>query len=208
MAKRVLVGICGGSGSGKTTLARALAGWFASAVVLAEDHYYLCSDGVPDFDPARFDFDAPHAKEAALLVEHLRRLRAGEPVEAPLYDFSSHRRSGVAPVPPAAVVVVEGLHVLHDPDLRALFDHRFFVDAPEAVRFARRLQRDVRERGRTERSVADQWNGTVQPAYERWVAPQAAFADRVIDGTADTAREAERAAALVRGSLGDRAAAD
>jgi uridine kinase len=193
----LIVGVCGGSGSGKTTLARALAQRCGPAAVLAEDDYYVCRTRVEGFDPATRDFDHPSSKDFDLLARHLAELKAGRGVRRPTYDFARHARVGEEAFAPAPLIVLEGLHLLSDARLRGLVDHAFFVDAPETVRFARRLARDVETRGRTADSVAAQWTATVQPAYARWIAPFAACAQTRLDGAGDLAAETARAAAIV-----------
>jgi uridine kinase len=177
-----LVAITGGSGSGKTTIAQALARRLgAGAIVIAEDDYYRCSSTVKDFDPATFNFDAPHAKEHDLLREHLRMARSGEAFDKPCYDLVTHRRrADVERIAHAGTIVVEGIHVLADTELRALFDLKVYVEADEALRLGRRMIRDVEERGRTPRAVLDQFFTTVRPMHETHVAPQQAYADLLL----------------------------
>lgn len=197
MTPPLIVGVCGGSGSGKTTFARALAEASGPAVVLAEDDYYVCRTRTPDFDADTRDFDHPSAKELDLLRVHLGELRAGRAVMRPVYDLKTHSRTGEARVEPAPLVIVEGLHFLSDPELCAAVDHAFFVDAPDATRFERRLARDVAARARTAESVRAQWDGTVQPAFLRWIAPFAERAHTRVDGTAELAAEVARAVGLL-----------
>jgi uridine kinase len=182
-ACELIVGVTGGSGSGKSRFARALAERLAprSVVLISEDDYYRRGEG-PDFDPRRFDFDAPSALDHGLLAKHLEGLRQGQVVDRPVYSFRTHaplkrlRRTA-----PAQVVIVEGLHVLNDAGVRAHIDFGVFLDVDDDVRFIRRLLRDTRERGRSVKSVTDQYLATVKPAHERYVAPARAFADLVLD---------------------------
>lgn len=179
----VLVAITGGSGSGKSTLAEGLIALLppGAATLISEDWYYHDCSAFEGFDPARFDFDDVAARDHALLIAHLAQLRAGEPVAAPVYDFASHSRSmSVHAIEPAAVVIVEGAHLLCSEDLAATFDLRVFLDTPDDVRFIRRLLRDQAERGRTARSVVDQYLRTVRPAHYRLTQPSSARADLVI----------------------------
>lgn len=177
-----IVAIAGGSGSGKTTIAQALARRFGlGAIVIAEDDYYRCSTTVRDFDPAVYNFDAPEAKDHALLHEHLLRAKRGQSFDKPLYDLVTHRRRAeVERIGRAEILIVEGLHVLASNDLRALFDLKVFMDADEALRLAQRTIRDVEERGRTAHAVLDQFFATVRPMHQQYVAPQKAFADLVL----------------------------
>jgi uridine kinase len=180
----VLVAITGGSGSGKSTLAAALMAALpkGAAVMVSEDWYYRDCSTFADFDPATFDFDDIAIRDHALLIQHLQALRAGQPVTAPAYDFMTHSRkpdAGIA-VRPATVVLVEGSHLLCDGVLAAAFDLRIYLDTPDDVRFIRRLLRDQAERGRTARSVVDQYLLTVRPAHERLTGPSRDRADVVI----------------------------
>ena len=184
-----LVAIVGGSASGKTTLARALAATLnEAAVLLAEDDYYRCSSTVPDFDPEEYNFDEPVAKDHALLAAQLAALKRGEPLHRPDYCLITHTRKPTpVPVPARPIVIVEGLHLLIDQTLRAQFDLSVFVDCPADVRLARRVARDVTERGRETLSVLGQYLANVRPMYDRHVAPQAQLADLVVDGEGERA---------------------
>jgi len=179
----LLIAVAGGSGSGKSTLAAALEARLAPGAVrlIIEDDYYVDFWSNPDFDPATFDFDDVAAKEHVLLTEHLAALKAGETVQAPAYDFETHRRKAQPQtIAPAPLIVVEGAHLLCTPALAALFDLRIFVDTPADVRFIRRLIRDQALRGRTADSVIQQYLGTVRPAHERLIEPSRRNADIVI----------------------------
>ena len=183
-----LIAITGGSGSGKSTLAEALIAALppGRATLVREDWYYLDAGGLPDFDPTAFDFDDVAARDHRLMAEHLAVLKAGRPVEAPDYDFVTHRRTlpGNA-VPTSDVVVLEGTHCLATPEVAALFDLKVFVDTPADIRFIRRLLRDQSERGRTAQSVIDQYLKTVRPGHERFTEPSRAVADFIVaDATA------------------------
>ena len=177
-----LIAITGGSGAGKTTIARALARRLgAGAVVIAEDDYYRCASTIPDFDPATHNFDAPSAKEHALLRNHLSLARSGEAFDKPVYDLVTHRRKpDVERIVHADWVIVEGLHLLSAPELSGLFDLSVFMHADEALRLGRRIVRDVEARGRTPRSVMTQFFANVRPMHELHVEPQRARADMVI----------------------------
>jgi uridine kinase len=188
MTRPVLVGITGGSGAGKSSLAAGL--WErlgpARAVVLAQDAYYRDRSHLPPEARASLDYDVPDAWDRELIIEHLRALRRGAAVATPTYAFATHTRCpGVRVVEPRDVVIVEGLTLLVDPDLRALFDLRLFVDAPDAIRYERRVARDTRERGRTPEDVHRQWKSTVYPAHVGYVEPVRGAADHVIPNVGD-----------------------
>ena len=179
----LLIAITGGSGSGKSTLAEAVVAALpdGAAVLLREDAYYRDAAGLPDFDAATFDFDDVAARDHDLLHADLTALKAGRDISAPIYSFVHHgREPGGEPVRAAAVVLVEGTHLLCTPALAALFDLRVFVDTPADIRFIRRLLRDQAERGRTATSVIDQYLGTVRPGHERLTEPSKALADILI----------------------------
>jgi len=190
-----LIAITGGSCACKTTVALALGERLGErARVIAEDDYYRCSTTFPNFDPAKHNFDEPAAKDHALLVAHLREARASAGFAKPLYDLVTHtRRAESEFVQPEDVLIVEGLHLLATPALREAFDLRVYVEADEALRLGRRMIRDVEERGRTPRSVLNQFFNYVRPMHELHVAPQRAFADLVLrsepEHTLDMARD-------------------
>lgn len=191
---RLIVGVSGGSASGKTEIARAAARAVApmTALVMAEDDYYGDHGASPDFDAARFNFDHPGSRDHALLAEHLDALRRGETVSAPIYDFTIHRRrADTRRIAPCDIILVEGIHLFCDEPLKNLFDIRVYVDAPDDIRLARRLLRDVNERGRTAQSVVGQYLGTVRPMHHEWTHPNAACADIVIGNDAAAARPAD-----------------
>lgn len=184
----ILIAITGGSGSGKSTLAEALVAALpaGAAVLLREDSYYMDAAALPDFDAATFDFDDVSARDHDLMIRDLAQLKAGRDITAPIYSFIHHgREPGGEPVKATDVVVVEGTHVLCNPELVALFDIRVFVDTPADIRFIRRLLRDQAERGRTAESVIAQYLGTVRPGHERWTEPSRLNADFIVaDATA------------------------
>jgi len=178
------IGIAGPSGSGKTTLARAVAEQLPATVLLFADDYYRDLSHLDPQDRAQVDFDDPEAVEHALLAEHLRRLAAGTPVDVPRYDFATHTRAGTHRLAPADRIVVDGLHLLHWDDVRAALDLRVFVDADDALLLARRVARDVAERGRTEDFARWQFETFVRRSNDRFIRPSRAHADIRVDGAA------------------------
>lgn len=195
-----IIAITGGSGAGKTTVAHALARRLgAGAVVIAEDDYYRCASTIPGFDPATHNFDAPDAKEHALLREHLALARSGEAFDKPVYDLVTHRRKpDVERIVHADWVIVEGIHLLAAEELRAVYDFAVFIAADEALRLGRRIIRDVETRGRTPRAVLAQFFATVRPMHEAHIEPQRAFADLVLTSPPDAgAEQADRDAARI-----------
>ena len=179
----VIIGIAGGTGSGKTTVANVILRRAGAAHIafLPHDAYYKDIQDLPRFQREALNFDHPDSLETSLLVEHLRRLRAGEAVEIPVYDFTTHSRTHqTTRVEPQPIVLVEGILIFSEPDLRELFDVRIFVDTAPDVRFIRRLQRDVKERGRTVESVIHQYETSVRPMHLEFVEPSKRYADVII----------------------------
>lgn len=179
----VIIGVAGGSGSGKTTVARRIVEGLTPGHVpiIGQDSYYKDLKHLSLEDRMKVDFDHPHSLDNDLLCEHLRELRAGRAVNVPVYDYAAHtRREETVRVEPARVIVVEGILVLVDPELRELMDIRIFVRVDPDIRFIRRLQRDVLERGRTVESVIRQYRDTVRPAHLNYVEPSMLHADIII----------------------------
>lgn len=174
------VGIAGGSGAGKTTLARLLAEELGHVIVLDLDSYYLDRAGLSRESRERLNFDEPGAFDVSLLLHHVRQLRDGRPIEKPRYSFEDHTRSGVETLPPAPIVVVEGLFALWWEELRSLFNLKVYLDAPRDLRVMRRLKRDVEFRGRSPESVIQQYEATVSLMHDRYVAPTRGHADLVL----------------------------
>ena len=185
--RSAVLGLAGGSGAGKTTLVEGLTSRLRGEVsVLWFDEYYHDLVHLSPDQRAIVNFDHPDSLDEELLIEHLDGLLAGRPVDVPVYDFATHTRTGrTRRVEPRPVVVVDGILVLALPDLRSRLDLAVFVDAPAEVRLARRMYRDVRERGRTTASVRAQFEATVAPMHEAFVDPSAEHADLRLDGTGD-----------------------
>jgi uridine kinase len=200
----ILVAITGGSGSGKSTLAEGLAAALPDGVanMISEDWYYRDCSLFPNFDPATFDFDDIVIRDHDLLVQHLSRLKIGLAVDAPVYDFATHSRArGVARrVEPAQVLIAEGTHILCTQEVAELFDLRIYLDTPDDVRFIRRLLRDQEHRGRTARSVIDQYLATVRPAHFRFTHLSQDRADLIVSDPSTTVDhpDMEAVATLVR----------
>ena len=179
----MIIGICGGTGSGKTTVAnRILESVRADEVVfIQQDLYYRDLKDMPlDYRNAA-NFDHPDAVDNDLLVNHLKKLNAGEPVDLPIYDFKTHSRlAATTRVEPTPIVIVEGILIFAEPRLLEQMDIKIFVDTPDDLRFIRRLRRDIAERGRTLDSVIDQYMATVRPMHMQFVEPSKRFADVII----------------------------
>ena len=178
----LVIGIAGGTGSGKTTLMDNLVKRFGDDVtVLSHDNYYHRRDEMSMEERAKVNYDEPAALETDLMVRHLEKLRQGEAIECPVYDFSQHNRSNkTTTIIPKRVIIVEGILIFENEDLRNLMDIRIFVDTDADVRLGRRILRDVEERGRTLQSVLDQYQTTVKPMHEKYVEPSKKFADIVV----------------------------
>ena len=182
-----MIGVVGGSGAGKTTLVWGLADRLGADVsVLWFDEYYHDLVHLTPDERALVNYDHPDSLDVDLLVSHLDGLLAGRPAEVPVYDFTTHTRTGTTRrVEPRPVIVVDGILVLAFPVIRERLDVSVFVEAPAEVRLARRLDRDVRERGRTPESVRTQFAATVAPMHDAFVSPCRDLADLTLDGQGD-----------------------
>ena len=178
-----IIGIVGGTGSGKTTVAKEVRKHFPeeSVVMLHHDSYYLDRSHLPVRERERINYDHPDSFDNDLLTSHLAELRAGRPVEKPIYDFETHTRlSESITVRPARIVLLEGILVLAEGRLRKLMDIKLYVDTDADERFIRRLKRDMVERGRTADQVIEQYLGTVRPMHLQFVEPSKRYADVII----------------------------
>jgi uridine kinase len=183
MARRILIGIAGGSGSGKTLVARTIIRELGSdrVVVLDQDSYYRNLDDIPFGDRDARNFDHPDAFDNELLKRHVRDLLDGRPIEQPIYDYSQHRRlPETRTIGDHVVIVLEGILIYLDPELRAMMDIKLFVDAEHDVRFIRRLKRDIVERGRSVDSIIRQYEESVRPMHMQFVEPTKRYADLII----------------------------
>jgi len=178
-----VVGIAGGTGSGKTTVAHKLASAMPAGrcVTIEHDAYYRDQGHLSPEERATINYDHPASLDSSLLAEHLRALRAGLAVSVPLYDFASYtRRRETRVVEPARVIVVEGILVFAEPELREQMDIKIFVDTDPDIRLMRRIRRDLEQRGRTFQSVRDQYYATVRPMHIEHVEPTKRWADLII----------------------------
>ena len=179
----VIIGIAGGSGSGKTTLTNRLWKQFGpdEVSVLNHDSYYKRHDEMPYEERCKLNYDHPDSFDTPLLVEHLKALRAGQPVKVPIYDYSIHNRTDrTVTVYPAPVIIVEGILIFASPELCEQMDMKVYVDTDADVRILRRIMRDVKQRGRTLDSVVEQYLTTVKPMHEQFVEPSKRKADLIV----------------------------
>ena len=178
----ILIGIAGGTGSGKTTLTRHLKEHFGQEVtVISHDNYYKRQDGKTYEERAKVNYDHPSAFDTDLLIEHLRQLKAGHSIQCPVYSYSDHNRTDeTMTIQPTKVIIVEGILIFQNKELRDLLDIKIFVETDADVRILRRALRDVEERGRTLQSVVTQYLTTVKPMHEQYVEPSRKYADIVV----------------------------
>jgi uridine kinase len=202
--KPFIIGVAGGTGSGKTTVTEKVleAAGIGSVATLAQDSYYRDQTNLEPSDRKKINYDHPDAFDWDLLIAHLETLRDDEPVFSPIYDFTSdNRSSATVPVMPAPIIVLEGILVLYDPRLRDLFNLKIFVDADPDVRFIRRLERDVRERGRTPENVIHHYLESVRPSHLQFIEPTKRYADLIIPHGGMNEPALEMIAARIRGLM-------
>jgi uridine kinase len=200
----VAIGVAGGTGSGKTTVAdRILERVGAGKIAyIPHDAYYKDLSDQPKDVRAKVNFDHPDSLESALLVEHLALLRQGQPVKVPVYDFTTHSRTNETRlVMPAPIVLVEGILIFVEPDLREQLDVKIFIDTDADLRFIRRLRRDILERGRSLDSIIAQYLKTVRPMHLEFVEPSKRYADVIIPEGGFNEVAIEMVAARIRGLL-------
>jgi uridine kinase len=181
--ERIIVGVAGGTGSGKTTVSQAILDRVGRDRIayLQHDSYYRDRSYVLLDERAKANFDHPDALESELLAQHLASLKTGQAVEVPVYDFTTHtRETRTVSVAPRKVILVEGILIFAERALRELMDIKVFVDTDADIRFIRRLQRDITERGRTVESVIRQYTETVRPMHLEFVEPSKRYADVII----------------------------
>lgn len=186
MSKRaspLVIAIAGGTGSGKTTVANVILGRVGAHHIayLPHDAYYKDLTDLPPAQRAEINFDHPNSLDTDMLVRHVRELKENRPIELPVYDFKTHSRtSRTVPINPQPIIIVEGILIFVEAKLRQLFDVKIYVDTDPDIRFIRRLERDIAERGRTMDSVIHQYLTTVRPMHQEFVEPSKRYADVII----------------------------
>jgi uridine kinase len=179
----LVIGVAGGTGSGKTTVATVILKRVGAHNIayIPHDAYYRNFADLPRAQRDVINWDHPDSLETDLMIEQVRALKAGQPVDLPVYDFTTHTRSAeLSHRDPQPIILVEGILIFVEPQLRALFDVKIFVDTDADIRFIRRLQRDITERGRTAQSVIQQYINTVRPMHLEFVEPSKRYADVII----------------------------
>ncbi len=178
----IVIGIAGGTNSGKSILVRQIGEMFGQQVsLLSHDFYYKRHDNLAIEEKAQLNYDHPSAFDTDLLIEHVKALKAGNSIQHPVYDFTIHNRiDKLEEVKPSKVIIVEGILIFENKELRDLCDIKLFIDAPADIRILRRIKRDVVKRGRTIESVMNQYINTVRPMHELFVEPTKRYADIII----------------------------
>ncbi len=179
----LVIGIAGGSGSGKTTVANVILERVGEQHIayLPHDAYYKDLSDLPHNQRAQINFDHPDSLDTGLLIEHVKQLINRQPIDLPIYDFKIHSRTNqTRRMQPQPIIIVEGILIFSEPELRQLFDVKIFVDTDADIRFIRRLQRDITERGRSTESVIHQYLTTVRPMHLEFVEPSKRYADVII----------------------------
>lgn len=188
--KPYLLGVAGGSGSGKTFFSEALVRELQKncgrniCEIVYQDNFYIDQSQRFDYDGGAVNFDHPDSIDFLLLAEHLKILKTGIATEIPTYDFATHKRKATTlKVSPESIIIVDGILIFHAPEVRCLFDDLIFFQTPEELRFQRRLERDVKERGRTADGVREQFFNQVKPMHDLFVEPSKVFASTIVQDT-------------------------
>ncbi len=200
----IIIGVAGGTGSGKTTVANQILARVGTKQVayIPHDAYYQDLSHLPPEERTNVNFDHPDSLETDLLVEHLQELRAGNAIEIPIYDFTTHTRTDrTLRIDVAPVILVEGILIFVETNLRRLFDVKIYIDTDADVRFIRRLRRDIKERGRSVESVCEQYLLTVRPMHLEFVEPSKRYADVIIPEGGFNEVAIEMVAARINGML-------
>ena len=179
----VVIGVAGGTGSGKSTLVKRLQEAFKNddVATICHDFYYKAHPELTYEERTKLNYDHPDAFDTWLMVEHIKALKEGKSVECPTYSFVEHNRTDeTMPVKPSKVVIVDGILIFENEELRNIMDIKVYVDTDADIRLARRILRDVRERGRSMESVISQYTTTVKPMHEQFVEPSKRYADVII----------------------------
>jgi uridine kinase len=183
ISRPITIAVAGGTGSGKTTISLALLAKVGhhNIAYIPQDAYYKALTHLSIEERRAFNFDHPEAFDTSLMVEHIEQLQSWQSIETPVYDFASYQRMAQThPIAALPVILVEGILILVEPELRRLFDIKIFVDADADIRFIRRLQRDIQDRGRSTESVIEQYLSTVRPMHLEFVEPSKRYADVII----------------------------
>ena len=176
-----IIGITGGSGSGKSTIVKKISYEFSDSVLISQDNYYKSASFVNNSNITAYNFDHPEAFDTDLMLEQIKQLKEGKAIEMPQYDFVHHcRKSETVRVEPSSIIIIDGLMVLYDERIRKELDLKIYVDTPDDIRFIRRLQRDIAERGRTVESVIKQYLDVVRPGFKNFIEPTKEYADIII----------------------------
>jgi uridine kinase len=200
---KCVIAVAGGTGSGKTTLIEALADVIGLEIVatLSHDDYYKDQSHREVNQRHNVNFDHPDSLDTELLIEHIKKLRSGLPVAVPAYNFETHTRCKGSLLKPKPLVIVDGILLLYDHNLRELFDVKVFIEADADIRFIRRQQRDVLHRGRTHDSVASQWVDSVKPMHDRYVETSRQHADIIVSGNEDQKIAVDQLLSHLRGTF-------
>ena len=201
----MIIGICGGTGSGKTTLARKIIESVGQGevILVEQDSYYRNLSDMPLDERHEANFDHPDSIDSEMLVNHLKRLRGGQAIEMPIYDFVTHTRSDESEhIEPKPVVIVEGILIFAESRVLDLLDVRVFVDTPDDIRLIRRLKRDINERGRSFERTLWQYEHTIRPMHFEFVEPSKRHADIIIPEGGNPEITSEFICGLVREKLG------
>ena len=182
MNDAIIIGIAGGTGCGKSTLINRIKEEFNDDIcILSHDFYYKQHNDIPFEERKKINYDHPNAFDTDIMIQHIRDLAAGKTIERPVYDFTIHNRiDETVTVYPAKVIVVEGILIFENEELRNLCDIKIFVDTDADVRIIRRILRDVQERGRMLDNIVEQYLTTVKPMHEMFVEPSKKYADIII----------------------------